>query len=124
MEYGVPLPHYSIIPSLHFSLQRLYQSIAHFIDVPGAESKRDIAGNQFFTQPFSDLSLIRDEFYLHVTVSFDGLVERFAAHLRNRIFTGAVNFRQHEPVGAVKGGYKVVKEIARSALAVRLKNHR
>ena len=70
------------------------------------------------------LDLVGDEFDIHMSLALDRLIERFPGDPWDGIFSGRINFGQHQTVSAFKGRQKVVKEILGATVSVRLKNHR
>src|SRR5215471_3251477 len=53
----------------------------------------------------------------------NGIRQRFAGHARNRAFTRGINIEQHQHVRLIERGHKLVPQMLRPRVAVRLKEH-
>ena len=59
-----------------------------------------------------DIVFVRHKLHVQMTLSLDRLIKRFARHAGDRILSGRINFRQHQPIGALESGQKLIEKIS------------
>src|SRR5215472_3732240 len=92
-------------------------------DVAGAEHENEVAAAHDLEQGVGEALASGHPPHVQVPAALESLVERIAAHARDRSLAGRVDLGEEQQVGVVEGAEEVVEEVARAGEPVRLERH-
>ena len=98
----------------------LESSSPDFPNISRPQGDHHISGMQPGYHFLRNLIFIRHEGDIFVAVNFDGPIEPFPIHARNRLFSGRIDVQQKENIRLIKSSWKFLYQISGAGIPVRL----